>query len=116
MLAAGMVTSRGGFLLERFGMALVYTIPQAGYGVKYSKQVWDQLKGKSCDDLLAAIKKDGFALEATKRNTQAYINPDGGRAVIHYQPNKSYGRKLLKDLLEDIGWSEADMRRLKLIK
>ena len=36
--------------------------------------------------------------------------------VIHYHPRKTYGPKLLKALLADIGWSEADMRRIKLIK
>lgn len=82
----------------------------------FSKQVWDQLKAKTCEDLIAALQKDGFLYEDTRGATLAYRHPDGRRVVIHYQPNKSYGRKLLKDLLEDIGWSEADMRRLKLIK
>lgn len=37
------------------------------------------------------------------------------RIVIHDHPRKTYGPKLLKALLADIGWSEADMRRVKLI-
>lgn len=36
------------------------------------------------------------------------------RITIHYHPKKTYGQHLLKSLLEDIGWSEADMKRLKL--
>ena len=36
--------------------------------------------------------------------------------TIHYHPGKTYGAKLLKGLLEDIGCSTADMKRLKLIK
>jgi hypothetical protein len=38
------------------------------------------------------------------------------RIVIHYHPRKTYRPKLLTALLGDIGWSEADMRRVKLIK
>lgn len=84
--------------------------------MKFPKQVWDQLKAKTCEDLIAALQKDGFLHEGKRGATQAYRHPDGRRVVIHYQPNKSYGRGLLKDLIKDIGWSEADMRRLKLIK
>jgi hypothetical protein len=36
--------------------------------------------------------------------------------VIHYHPRKTYGPKLLTALLNEIGWTEADMRRVKLIK
>ena len=82
----------------------------------FSKQVWDQLKAKTCDALINALQKDGFLHEGKRGAAQAYRHPDGRRAVIHYQPNKSYGPKLLKGLIEEIGWSEADMRRLKLIK
>ena len=84
--------------------------------MKFSKQAWDQLRAKTCDELLAAIKKDGFALEETKRNTQAYIHEDGRRVVIHYHQHSTYQPNLLKALLEDVGWSERDMRQLKLIK
>jgi predicted RNase H-like HicB family nuclease len=42
--------------------------------------------------------------------------PPNSRVTIHYHPKKTYGAKLLKGLLEDIGWSEEDMERLQLIK
>lgn len=84
--------------------------------MKYSKQTWDQLKAKTAKDLISALQKDGFLFDGKRGATQGYRHPDGRHAVIHYQPNKSYGRGLLKDLFQDIGWSEADMRRLKLIK
>ncbi len=38
------------------------------------------------------------------------------RVSIHYHPKKTYGPKLLKKLLRQIGWTEDDLRRLKLIK
>ena len=84
--------------------------------MNYSKQAWDQLKGKTCEELIAALEKDGFAYEETRGATQAYRHDDGRRVVIHYHPKKTYSAGLLKSLLEDIGWSEARMRRLKFIK
>ena len=41
---------------------------------------------------------------------------NGRRVVIHYHPKKTYGPGLLKDLVRDIGWTDDDLIRLKLIK
>ena len=84
--------------------------------MKFSKQAWDQLKAKTCEDLIAALQKDGFLHEGKRGATQAYRHPDGRRAVVHYHPGSSYGPGLLKDLIRDVGWTEKDLRRLKLIK
>jgi carbamoylphosphate synthase small subunit len=74
-------------------------VPKENDGMNFSKQIWDQLKNKSADDLISALKKD-----------------DSKRIAIHYHPHKTYGPALLKALIEDIGWKENDLRRLKLIK
>ena len=83
----------------------------------FSESVWNQLKNKTCDDLISALKRDGWELEPNcKGAIQVYRHPDTRRIGIHYHPKKTYGAKLLKGLLDDIGWSEEDMKRLKLIK
>lgn len=84
----------------------------------FSKHVWDQLKSITADDLIAALKRDGYKQDPSSADaTIAYIKQTSkpSRVVIHYHPAKTYGAKLLKALLADIGWSEADMKRLKLI-
>ena len=79
--------------------------------------VWKQLKNKSVDKLISALVKDGFRLDAKVRTERIYRHPDGRRVSIHYHSgSKTYRPGLLKKLLEDIGWTEDDMRRLKLIK
>jgi len=46
-----------------------------------------------------------------------YRHPATKRRVsIHYHPHKTYGPSMLKMLLDDIGWSEEQLRALKLIK
>ncbi len=85
----------------------------------FSKSVWDQLKATTADELIAALKKDGYQQDpASADATIAYIKPGNPpkRVVIHYHPRKTYGPKLLKGLLADIGWTEGDMRRIKLVK
>ena len=85
--------------------------------MKYSKNVWGQLKGKTADDLISALLKDGFLLDEVIRIQRIYRHPDGRKMSIHYHKgSQTYGAGLLKALLEDTGWSEKDMHRLKLIK
>ena len=82
----------------------------------YSEQVWNQLKNLSADDLVKALKKDGWVKEEGRGAIHVYRNPDGRRVGIHYHQGNTYGAKLLKDLLDDIGWTETRMKELKLIK
>ncbi len=85
--------------------------------MKFPKNVWDQLKGKTADELISALLKDGFVLDEKVKTERIYRCPDGKRVSIHYHTgNKCYGPGLLKSLLNDTGWSVNDMRRLKLIK
>jgi len=82
----------------------------------YSPNAWNQLKNISPEASVKALLKDDWVHEETSGAIQAYRKPDGTRVTIHYHPGKTYGAGLLKDLLKDIGWSESDMKKLKLIK
>lgn len=85
--------------------------------MSFSKNAWAQLKGKTADQLISALLKDGFILDRKVRAERVYRHSDGRKVTIHYHTgNKSYGPGLLGALLEDTGWSENDMHRLKLIK
>ena len=84
--------------------------------MSYPKHIWNQIKNKSPKDLMCALEKDGAMLDITKSAVYSYRYNDGRRIVIHYHPNKTYGPKFIKGLIEDIGWDEDDLRRLKLIK
>jgi predicted RNA binding protein YcfA (HicA-like mRNA interferase family) len=85
----------------------------------YPPNVWNQLKNLTADELIRALEKDGWTRDPTSRGAiQVFIKygPSNKRVGIHYHPQKTYGPALLKGLLSDIGWSEEDLRRLKLIK
>jgi len=89
--------------------------------VSYSQNVWNQLKNLTADDLISALIKDGWVQEEKRGATQAYRKEDKNgqtinRVTIHRHPKSTYGAKLLKGLLSDIGWSEDELRKLKLIR
>lgn len=85
--------------------------------MNYSPNVWNQLKNITADELIAALKKDGWYQDESVGAVLVFIkeNPKK-RITIHYHPKKTYQAKLLKGLLEIIGWEEKRMRELKLIK
>ncbi|MFQ5664633.1 MAG: type II toxin-antitoxin system HicA family toxin [Terriglobia bacterium] len=85
----------------------------------FSPNVWNQVKNLTKDQIIRALMRDGWVKDPSSRNaTIAYIKhgDPSKRVVIHYHPGETCGPKLLKHLLAVIGWSETDLRRLKLVK
>lgn len=83
----------------------------------YPAHVWSQVKNLTADDIMRALAKDKWTLDTSGGSQHIYLSHDRKRRVsIHYHPKKTYGQKMLQGILDDIGWSEADMRRVKLIK
>ena len=85
--------------------------------MKYSKQIWDQLRNVDVSRLVRGLEKSGWVRDKGRGNIYVYRHPNKQhRITIHYHPKKTYGPNLLKSLFEDIDWSENDLRKLKLIK
>jgi predicted RNA binding protein YcfA (HicA-like mRNA interferase family) len=88
----------------------------------FPPNVWNQLKNLTADDIISALKRDGWTNDpASKGAIIGYLKKDSAgtvinRITIHYHPKKTYGPKLLQGLLADIGWTIDDFRRLKIIK
>jgi hypothetical protein len=89
----------------------------------FTADVWRQLKNITCDEIISALKRDGWQKDVggkTSGSIQVYIkgeSPNRRRVTIHYHVHSTYrSPKLLDGILESIGWTEADLRRLKLIK
>lgn len=82
----------------------------------FRKAIWDQLKNTTADRLIRALTADCWEEDVRRGATLAFRKGSGKRVVIHYHPKKTYGAKTLKSLLDDIGWTEDDLRRLQLVK
>ena len=81
-----------------------------------SASAWDQLRSITVEDLIRALERDDWTCEAGKGSIRIYYKGPGQRVSVHFHPGKTFGPKLLKSLLTDIGWTEQQMRDLKLIK
>lgn len=82
----------------------------------FSKGVWNQLRNTTADELVRALERDGWTQEGRRGAALGFFKEGASRVVIHYHPGKTYGAKFLQGLIRDIGWTEADLRRLKIIK
>lgn len=84
--------------------------------MSFPSHIWAQLKNLTAAELIAALERDGWQCDTHGGSMRIFRQPETGRRVsILFHPKKTYGPKMLKGLLDDIGWSEADMRRVKLI-
>ena len=84
--------------------------------MNYPSNVWKQLKGLTSGELMSALQKDGWNKEPKRGSVILFVHPDGRDITIHFHPKSTYRPKLLRAILDRIGWNEGDMRRLKLIK
>ncbi len=89
--------------------------------MSYSKNVWNQIKNITVEQLMKGLEKDGWEKDNPSSARIPYVKRGNNnellnRVVIHYHPKKTFGEKLLKGLLNQIGWSSEDLKRLKLIK
>ena len=88
----------------------------------YSRPVWTQLKGLTLKELARALKRDGWIEESRAGATIGFIKTAGNGGCdptpcrAARASGKSFGPRLLRALLDDIGWSEDDLARLKLIR
>ena len=80
------------------------------------RPIWNQLRSLTAGSLIKALKADHWQEDVKIGAKRAFRKGPDRRLVIHYHPQKTYGPKLLTNLLKDTGWTEDDMRRLKLIK
>jgi predicted RNA binding protein YcfA (HicA-like mRNA interferase family) len=66
--------------------------------------------------LIAALSKDGFSLARTKGSHHLYIHPDGRRVTVSYHHSgDTFPVGTLRQMIDDIGWTEEDLKRLDLL-
>lgn len=81
----------------------------------FSGGIWQQLKNLTADDLCHALARDGWACDMKGGSARVFVKA-GRRVAIHVHPGKTYGAGMLRSLLNDIGWADVDLYRLKLVK
>jgi len=47
--------------------------------VSFPKNVWNQLKGITCQELIAALEKDGWSMDQGQGSIQIYRHPEAVR-------------------------------------
>ena len=79
---------------------------------------YGRLKSLSARRIVSALKRDGFVLDRQTGGHRHYLHPDERRVTVTFHhPGQTFAPKTLKSMIElQARWSQADLRRLKLIK
>jgi predicted RNA binding protein YcfA (HicA-like mRNA interferase family) len=82
-------------------------------GINYSR-----LHNLTARELISALMREGFILDRQVGSHQHYMRPDGRRVTVSFhRPGETFETKTLKTMIEvQAGWTEEDLRRLKLTK
>jgi predicted RNA binding protein YcfA (HicA-like mRNA interferase family) len=79
-------------------------------------QSWAQIKNITTDEFISALLKDEWSLRSGTGSSSRVFTKQGKVVSIHYHPHKTFGPSQLRQLLNDAGWAEGDLKRLKMIK
>jgi predicted RNA binding protein YcfA (HicA-like mRNA interferase family) len=79
---------------------------------------YGRLRTLTARRLVSALRRDGFALDRQSGAHRHYLHPDGRRVTVSFHhPGQTFALKTLKTMIElQARWSEADLRRLALLK
>ena len=73
-------------------------------------------RGVTAREFIRALHADGFRLMRIRGSHHMYRHAGGRRVVVAYHRiSDTFPIGTLKGMIADIGWSDADLRRLGLI-
>ena len=76
-----------------------------------------KLKNITAREFVRALERDGFVFKRQKGSHKIYKHPERGNWVsVPYHPGGTFTKGLLYGLIDDAGWTEGDLIRLKLMK
>lgn len=81
--------------------------------INYSK-----LRSLTARQLIGALERDGFRLRRSRGGHHRYVHPDGRRVTVTFhRPGQTFAIGTLRSMIEGQAcWTEADLKRLKLLK
>lgn len=79
---------------------------------------FSKIRALTADEIVRALLADGFALRKSKGSHRRYRHEDGRQVTVAYHGgNTTFVPKTLRSMVaEQAGWTEDDLRRLRLIK
>lgn len=78
---------------------------------------YSKLRSLAAKRIISALNKDGFYLDRESGSHQQYLRPNKGRVTVSfYHPSDTFPPKTLKKVIQEAGWIEKDLKRLKLLK
>lgn len=73
-------------------------------------------RGITARQFIKALQTDGFSLARTRGSHRIYRHPDGRRVIVAFHAlSDTFPIGTLKSMVADVGWTDADLRRLEWI-
>ncbi len=78
---------------------------------------YSKLRNLTARQIIAALLHDGFQVRRQRGSHQRYVHADGRRVTVTYhRSSDTFEIKTVRSMLEgQAHWTEADLKRLKLI-
>ena len=78
---------------------------------------YSKLRSLTAKKIISALIKNGFHFDRESGSHQQYLHPNKGRVTVSFHhPSDTFPPKTLKRIIQETGWTEKDLKRLKLLE
>ena len=78
---------------------------------------YSKLRSLTARELMSALIKDGFYIDRESGSHYQFLHPNKGRVTLSFHHTRdTFPPKTLKSIVQDAGWNEEDLKRLKILK
>jgi len=78
---------------------------------------YSKIRSLTARKIVNALIKDGFYLDRKSGFHHQFLHSVKGRVTISFHhPSDTFPLKTLRDIIQNAGWTEGDLERLKLLK
>jgi len=78
---------------------------------------YSKLRSLTARELFSALTRDGFRIERQSGSHYQLRHPAKGRVTLSFHHSRdTFPPKTLRSIIQDAGWEEEDLKRLKIIK
>lgn len=78
---------------------------------------YSRLRSLTAREIVSALEADGFIIDRQKGSHRRYVHTDGRAVTVSFhRPSDTFAFKTLRSMIDvQAQWSDADLRRLRLI-
>ncbi len=77
---------------------------------------YSKLRSLTAREIVNALIRDGFHIDRVSGSHHQFLHPAKGRVTVSFHHRRdTFPPKTLRSIIQDAGWTQEDLKRLKIL-